>query len=87
MLYSVISNNNNYYFIFRNKFEFEYQNFIDGIVGATFEYVCQFIIKNSMDNIKRTQNALNSISMIPNASKYYYLFFYIDNSYEYSKNC
>lgn len=65
-------NNNisNIYIFYRNKFGSEYKSFVDGIVGATFEYVCQFIIKNSMDNIKRTQSALNYFSLSNNISKY-----------------
>jgi len=54
---------------YRNQYEIEYQHFVDGIVGSTFEYFCQLIIKNSMENIKRTQNALSSFSFT-NTSKY-----------------
>lgn len=60
-----------YIIFFRSQFEFEHQKFIDGIVGGTYEYLCQFIIKNSMDNIKRTQSALNCFSLTNNLSKYY----------------
>ncbi|XP_001943998.2 putative uncharacterized protein DDB_G0282499 [Acyrthosiphon pisum] len=49
-----------------SQFEFEHQKFIDGIVGGTYEYLCQFIIKNSMENIKRTQCALNCFSSTNN---------------------
>lgn len=49
-----------------SQFEFEHQKFIDGIVGGTYEYLCQFIIKNSMENIKRTQCALNCFSLTNN---------------------
>lgn len=63
-----------HYFFYRNQFELEYQVFSDGIVGATFEYVCQLIIKNSLENIKRTQNALNSFSSTPNTSKHFIFF-------------
>lgn len=58
------------YFFYRNQFESEYQKFTDHVVGTTFEYVCQLIIKNSLDNIKRTQNALNSFQLASNTSKY-----------------
>lgn len=58
-------------FSFRNKFEFEYQQFMDGIAHAAFEYVCQLIIKNSLDNIKNTQDALKSHSLSINISRYY----------------
>jgi len=59
------------YIFFRSQFEFEHQNFIEGIVGSAYEYLCQFIIKNSMENIKRTQCALNCFSLTNNLSKYY----------------
>ncbi|XP_026819934.1 putative uncharacterized protein DDB_G0291812 [Rhopalosiphum maidis] len=49
-----------------SQFEFEHQKFIDGIVGGAYEYLCQFIIKNSMDNIRRTQCALNCFSLTNN---------------------
>ncbi|XP_060846972.1 putative uncharacterized protein DDB_G0282133 [Rhopalosiphum padi] len=49
-----------------SQFEFEHQKFIDGIVGGAYEYLCQFIIKNSMDNIRRTQCALNCFSLSNN---------------------
>ncbi|CAH1731450.1 unnamed protein product [Aphis gossypii] len=49
-----------------SQFEFEHQKFIDGIVGGTYEYLCQFIIKNSMENIKRTQCALSCFSLTNN---------------------
>lgn len=64
---------------YRNQFESEYQKFTDDVVGTTFEYVCQLIIKNSLDNIKRTQNALNSFQLASNTSKYneYDIFLFI----------
>ncbi|XP_022166853.1 putative uncharacterized protein DDB_G0267840 [Myzus persicae] len=52
--------------ITESRFEFEHQNFIEGIVGGAYEYLCQFIIKNSMENIKRTQSALNCFSLSHN---------------------
>jgi len=67
----VIVNVINIHIFFRSQFEFEHQKFIDGIVGGTYEYLCQFIIKNSMENIKRTQCALNCFSLTNNLSKYY----------------
>jgi len=66
----VIVNVINIHLFFRSQFESEHQKFIDGIVGGTYEYLCQFIIKNSMENIKRTQCALNCFSL-NNLSKYY----------------
>lgn len=61
----------------RSQFEFEHQKFIDGIVGGAYEYLCQFIIKNSMDNIRRTQCALNCFSLSNNLSKYYIIIIFL----------
>lgn len=62
-LINIIFNINCIFFFYREQFESEFETFMDGIVNATFEYVCQFIIKNSLENIKRTQNALSSSSL------------------------
>lgn len=66
-----------YILFFRSRFEFEHQNFIEGIVGGAYEYLCQFIIKNSMENIKRTQSALNCFSLSHNLSEYYIIIFLV----------
>ncbi|XP_025410197.1 uncharacterized protein MAL13P1.304-like isoform X2 [Sipha flava] len=44
----------------KEQFESEYETFMDGIVSATFEFYCKFVIVNCTENIERTQSALYS---------------------------